>query len=245
MNLQRVTLKLAKEFYSQWGQEVFGSVGERPHRIYPSELVSAKLRIMMAVVRRAKRNGWYIWRQDNVLYIETPYGQCSWHMGQRDYVENPRWFRQFPLRLDLSWTKLHNSGLVVQAVLGSVAARRRIEKEKNYSIAEKMLHLHIYAPAIYQSIDLTVRQFSDGSVHIHPRDGFVDSAYPASVVVKQKIGKAQVVKFANSKMLQLATEDKVKPAVRYMEPQKSAHGYAVAEIKEAAEVLRQRMKSKL
>jgi hypothetical protein len=47
-----------------------------------------------------------------------------------------------------------------------------------------------------------------------------------------------------SKMLQLATEGKVKPAVRYMEPQKSAHGYSVAEIKEAAEALRQRMKSK-
>jgi hypothetical protein len=47
-----------------------------------------------------------------------------------------------------------------------------------------------------------------------------------------------------SKMLQLATDGKVKPAVRYMEPKKSAHGYAVAEIKEAAEALRQRMKSK-
>jgi hypothetical protein len=48
-----------------------------------------------------------------------------------------------------------------------------------------------------------------------------------------------------SKMLQLATDGKVKPAVRYMGPQRAAHGYAVAEIKEAAEVLRQRMKSKL
>lgn len=47
-----------------------------------------------------------------------------------------------------------------------------------------------------------------------------------------------------SKMLQLATEDKVKPAVRYMDPKKSAHGYAVAEIREAAEALRQQMKSK-
>jgi hypothetical protein len=47
-----------------------------------------------------------------------------------------------------------------------------------------------------------------------------------------------------SKMLQLVTDGKVKPAVRYMEPKKAAHGYAVAEIKEAAEALRQRMKSK-
>jgi hypothetical protein len=45
-----------------------------------------------------------------------------------------------------------------------------------------------------------------------------------------------------SKMLQLATEGKLKPAVRYMEPKKSAHGYSVAEIKEAAEAFRQQMR---
>jgi hypothetical protein len=43
-------------------------------------------------------------------------------------------------------------------------------------------------------------------------------------------------------MLQLATEGKVKPAVRYMESKKSAHGYSVAEIKEAAEAFRQQMR---
>jgi hypothetical protein len=45
-----------------------------------------------------------------------------------------------------------------------------------------------------------------------------------------------------SKMLQLATEGKVKPAVRYMESKKSAHGYSVAEIKEAAEAFKLRMR---
>jgi hypothetical protein len=43
-------------------------------------------------------------------------------------------------------------------------------------------------------------------------------------------------------MLQLATEGKVKPAVRYMESKKSAHGYSVAEIKEAAEAFKLRMR---
>ena len=83
---KRVTPKLARLFYSNWCTPGRYELDRYYRPSYASELSDVKKRIMRSVVGRAKRQGWYIWRFKNVLYVETPYGQCSWHMYVGGYV---------------------------------------------------------------------------------------------------------------------------------------------------------------
>jgi hypothetical protein len=123
---RRVTPKYARLFYEWWSRlsgycNPFGRWKQRYN------LDIAKERIMHAVVRVAKKNGWLIWRMSNVLYVETPYGQCSWHVGSLCDIpcdKLGKWFRSFPVRPDLQWSGVRNSDIVVRRVLGEVTAQK-------------------------------------------------------------------------------------------------------------------------
>lgn len=125
---KRVTPKLARLFYSRWCTPARYELNRYYPATYATELSDVKRRIIRSVAHRAKRRGWYIWRFKNVLYVETPYGQCSWHMYVGGYILkcDLRWFRQFPERSDLCWSGIRNSDVVIRAILGESRIQRSL-----------------------------------------------------------------------------------------------------------------------
>jgi hypothetical protein len=123
---RRVTAKYARLFYKWWSRlsGYCNPCGDWK-RIYNLDL--AKERIMCAVVRVAQKNGWLVWRMSNVLYVETPHGQCSWHVGTLCNIPDGQlcdWFLAFPIREDLAWSRVRNSDIVVRKALGEVTAEK-------------------------------------------------------------------------------------------------------------------------
>jgi hypothetical protein len=120
----RISPKYIRLYYHYWSAWMgYGNPEGENKYIYSLDTV--KYRIMRAAVRRALLNNWYIWRQANVLYIETPEGQCSFHVTKQggwykhSYL---RWFEKFPERSDLSWSGVRNSDLVLRRVYGEKTA---------------------------------------------------------------------------------------------------------------------------
>jgi hypothetical protein len=112
----RVTAEYARKFYEAWSACAgWGNwMG-----MYRERFVGAKERIIAVMMRRARKSKWLVWRQGNVLYIESPFGQCSWHMSKysRNLVEYP-WFYKIPERTDLRWSGIRNTDRIVRKILG-------------------------------------------------------------------------------------------------------------------------------
>jgi hypothetical protein len=102
------TPKTIREFYSRW-KKVSGYGVNDPHNWKPY-LATAKEVLITNVVSRAKREGWTVgWAWDSfarasfsrIVYVDTPLGQVSFHVGEGTYSDLPHYFG--------SWSGIRNS----------------------------------------------------------------------------------------------------------------------------------------
>ena len=121
---RRVTPKVVKTFYFCW-TNVCGY--KNPLDFFKGHLEPHKWRVMKCVLRRAKANGWSTWRKSDVLYVETPYGQVSWHIWDTwdaHKMIQAHW-NKASRDTQRKWSGMRNSDLVIRRLLGE----KRVEKE--------------------------------------------------------------------------------------------------------------------
>lgn len=158
---RRVTPKYARLYYKWWSRlSGYGNPFSRWKQTYNLDI--AKERIMRAVVRVAQKNCWLIWRMSNVLYVETHYGQCSWHVGTLCNIPHGPlggWFRSFPVRKDLQWSGVRNSDIAVRRVLGEINAQKPLPEliaGKRYAVPEEDGRDGRYLPFLRSEADAYV-----------------------------------------------------------------------------------------
>jgi hypothetical protein len=109
--LQAITPETIGAFYAAW-REVKGN--ESPKALYKELLVPAKKAIVMDVLRRAKAAGWVYGYSGDVLYVDTPFGQVSWH---GDYGPAPVYPGE--------WSGVRHSDTVLQQLYASTPEEPR------------------------------------------------------------------------------------------------------------------------
>jgi len=89
-----------------------------------------KDRIVQHMLNLAAEGNWFVWRKANVLYIETPYGQCSFHIVA---IPVPDWFVAVVKRQDPEWSGKRESDIVIRRTLGdTTVGRKRRRPSKLY-----------------------------------------------------------------------------------------------------------------
>jgi hypothetical protein len=150
---RRITPKHVRLFYQYWTMwSGYGNTNGDMKWIY--NLDTVKTRIMHTVVRLANRQGWATWRNENILYIETPQGQCSWHLGKKGRIKEDtrKWFEKFPERRDLKWSGIRNSDIVIRRILGEKSADRplpNLVEGRTYYVLEYEADYFIHAFLTY------------------------------------------------------------------------------------------------
>ncbi len=100
---------LVEEFYRLWRESsgYCNRLGTLKKLIVP-----VKKRIAAWVLDEARKNGWEhgFDPTENVLYIDTPHGQCSWHRPEQESVVD----KVYPGK----WSGVRNTDLIVRRLLG-------------------------------------------------------------------------------------------------------------------------------
>ena len=114
-----VTAESVKQFYEKWDwlkrNTPFISLKRK-------EMTRLKDRIVQHMLNLAADGNWFVWRKANVLYIETPYGQCSFHIVA---IPLPDWFVAVVERQDLEWSGKRESDIVIRRTLGDTTVGRK------------------------------------------------------------------------------------------------------------------------
>lgn len=93
--------EMIAEFYERWGKSNgYRKIHDRVETGIKPALVAYKEKIIETVLERAKRENWPYGIQrdskargkfDHVIYIDSPYGQISWHVQLSKYDDLPKY----------------------------------------------------------------------------------------------------------------------------------------------------------
>lgn len=130
---KRISPAWVKEFYELW--KACGGYRNKFGFLRKEGLSDLKDRLMQSALRKARREGWERWRNDEVVYVTTPNGQASWHVQPswstvcvstadgREQLQAqsvwPDWIRRIPETAGgQEWDGRRNSDLVLRRMFG-------------------------------------------------------------------------------------------------------------------------------
>jgi hypothetical protein len=120
-----ISAESVKEYYANWNNGVAIKNGGAAY-------LDFKARLIKHLLKLAENEKWLVWRRDIVLYIETPYGQCSFHVvpiRMAGFHPLPEWFLTIQVQ-NKKWSGKRDSDLVIRRLLGDKSVGRKIKRPK-------------------------------------------------------------------------------------------------------------------